>query len=148
MSSWNCSPVRALSPAGPISPTWFVGTSNRGGGQARRAGTSLCGLQRARAALADVAPVAAPVIVQAVGVSRGWLFTERELRRKVERRRGQLAPQRIERVPSAGRARNASLRGHLGVLTEGRGLRIENADPMAGLTVAYGRADEPRGSSS
>jgi len=96
----------------------------------------------------DVAPVDAPVVVQAVGVSRGWLFTERELRRKVDRRRGQLASRRIERVASAGRVSDESLRGHLGTLTEGRGLRIENADPTAGLTVAYGREHEPRESSS
>ncbi len=149
MSSWNCSPIRVLSPAAsPISPTQFVGAANTRGRRSRRAGASFCRLQRAREALVDVAPVDAPVVVQAVGVSRGWLFTERELRRKVDRRRGQLASRRIERVASAGRVSDESLRGHLGTLTEGRGLRIENADPTAGLTVAYGREHEPRESSS
>jgi len=149
MSSWNCSPIRVLSPGCESDFADAVCSDVQQGPRTTKAGRDFA--LRAAASPSGAGgrrQSAAQVIVQAVGVSRGWLFIERELRRKVDRRRGQLPPQRIERVPSAGRASDASHRGHLGTLTEGRGLRIENADPTAGLTVAYGREHEPRESSS
>lgn len=91
----------------------------------------------------DVASPGAPVVVHALGVSRGWLLSERELRGEVECRRGMFAGQRSERVPLRGRASDAPLRGRLSTLrAEGCGLRIENADFTDGLTVDYGREHE------
>jgi hypothetical protein len=105
-------------------------------------------LERAEQALRDLDAEGAQISFQAVakraGVSRQWLYTQPELRARIEglRDHGPAAP---DGVPARQRASEASLRQRLAsVRAENQRLREENAALKAELAVAYGEQRDAR----
>jgi hypothetical protein len=98
---------------------------------------------RAEQALRELDAAGTPVSFQAVaqraGVSRQWLYTQPELRARIEARRDR-APAAPDWVPARQRASEASLRQRLAsVRAENQRLRAENAALKAELAIAYGQ---------
>ena len=107
-------------------------------------------LERARAALVALHDAGMPITFQGVaaraGVSRQWLYKNRELRGEVEKLRAlQTVPQPI---PAAQRASDASLRQrNLLLLEVNKELRRENGELRQELATLLGelRSDRHRG---
>lgn len=103
---------------------------------------------RAEQALRELDAAGAPVSFQAVaqraGISRQWLYTQPELRARIEALRDR-APAAPNGVPARQRASEASLRQRLeSVRAENQRLREENAALKAELAIAYGRQRDTR----
>jgi len=102
---------------------------------------------RAEQALRELDAEGAPVSFQAVarraGVSRQWLYSQPELRARIEALRDRApAP---GGVPARQRASEASLRQRLeSVRAENQRLREENAGLKAELAIAYGQQRRAR----
>src|SRR3954447_11203102 len=102
---------------------------------------------RAEQALRELDAAGAPVSFQAVakraGISRQWLYTQPELRARIEALRDR-APAAPHGVP-ARRASEASLCQRLeSVRAENQRLREENAALKAELAIAYGQQRDAR----
>lgn len=106
---------------------------------------------RAERALRDLDTEGAPINFQSVarraGVSRQWLYTQPELRARIEQLRDR-APQNGNGIPARQRATEASLRQRLeALLEENKDLRQEVVALKQELAIAYGRAREVRSAS-
>jgi hypothetical protein len=100
-------------------------------------------MERADRALRELDVEGAAVSFQSVArrakVSRQWLYTQPDLRARIEALRDR-GPARRDEVPTRERASEASLRQHVASLrAENQRLRAENADLKAELAIAYGR---------
>ncbi|MDQ3723875.1 MAG: DUF6262 family protein [Actinomycetota bacterium] len=103
---------------------------------------------RAEQALRELDAAGAPVSFQAVaqraGVSRQWLYTQPELRARIEALRAR-APAAPDGVPARQRASEASLRQRLeSVRAENQRLREENSALKAELAITYGQQRDAR----
>ena len=103
---------------------------------------------RAEQALRELDAAGAPVSFQAVaqraGISRQWLYTQPELRARIEALRDR-APVASDGVPARQRASEASLRQRLeSVRAENQRLREDNAALKAELAIAYGQQRDAR----
>lgn len=101
-------------------------------------------VERAERAVQDLDGEGAPISFQAVarraGVSRQWLYTQPELRARIERLRDRQAPSAADEVPAHQRATESSLRQRLETLrAENQRLREENASLKTELAIAYGQ---------
>jgi hypothetical protein len=99
-------------------------------------------LKRASGALRDLDAAGHAINFQAVaraaGVSRQWLYQQRELRSEIERLRDS-PPGRSSAVPTAHRASEASLRQrNRALLDDNERLRTDNAQLKDELALAYG----------
>jgi Family of unknown function (DUF6262) len=100
-------------------------------------------IKRAQDALRDLEREGAQISFQAVarraGVSRQWLYTQPELRQRIEQLRDRRASQ-SDGVPGRQRASEASLRQRVEALrAENRRLREENASLKDELAIDYGQ---------
>lgn len=105
-------------------------------------------LTRAEQALRELDAAGTPVSFQAVaqraGISRRWLYTQPELRARIEALRDH-APGAPDGVPARQRASEASLRQRLeSVRAENQRLREENNALKAELAIAYGQQRDAR----
>lgn len=84
-------------------------------------------------------PLSFQAVAQRAGVSRQWLYTQPELRARIEALRAH-APGAPDGVPARQRASEASLRQRPeSVRAENQRLREENAALEAELAIAYGQ---------
>lgn len=100
-------------------------------------------LARALQALAALDRGSEPISFQAVarraGVSRQWLYTQPELRGRIEQLRDRRSPA-ATRVPDGERARERSLRQrNETLLADNRRLRADNGQLRAELALLYGQ---------
>jgi Family of unknown function (DUF6262) len=105
-------------------------------------------VEQAERALRELDAEGAPVSFQAVarraGVSRQWLYTQPELRVRIEQLRDR-TPATTGGVPARQRASEASLRQRLeSVRAENQRLREENKALKAELAIAYGQQRRAR----
>jgi Family of unknown function (DUF6262) len=99
---------------------------------------------RAIAALAALGADGSAISFQAVarraGVSRQWLYTQPELRARIEQLRARRPAAPAAAVPDAQRAREQSLRQrNETLLADNRRLRAENQALREELAILYGR---------
>src|SRR4051812_49001002 len=107
--------------------------------RARHQRTAARAEQALRELVAAGAPVSFHAVARRAGVSRQWLYTQPELRARIEALRDR-APAAPDGVPTRQRASEASLRQRLeSVRAENQRLREENTALKAELAIAYGQ---------